>query len=78
MPNIGIVVGEKAVLVIDCGLGPECGQHTLEAVEKVAPGRRLFLTQTHAHPEHVFGAAYTTNKEIEPGSDQLTKSIPAG
>jgi hypothetical protein len=26
VPNIGIIVGKKAALVIDCGLGPECGR----------------------------------------------------
>jgi hypothetical protein len=56
VPNVGIVVGKKAALVIDCGLGPQCGQHVLAAVEKIAPGRQLILTQTHAHPEHAFGA----------------------
>jgi glyoxylase-like metal-dependent hydrolase (beta-lactamase superfamily II) len=56
VPNIGIVVGKKSVLIIDCGLGPQCGQRVLEAAEKVAPGRKFILTQTHAHPEHVFGA----------------------
>ena len=81
VPNIGIVVGEKAVLVIDCGLGPECGQHTLEAVEKVAPGRRIILTQTHAHPEHVFGAvAFQNRAEIflnRQQNDYLVKAGPA-
>jgi hypothetical protein len=80
VPNIGIVAGEKAVLVIDCGLGPECGQHTLEAVEKVAPGRRLILTQTHAHPEHVFGAvAFRNRAEIflnQQQNDYLVKTGP--
>jgi glyoxylase-like metal-dependent hydrolase (beta-lactamase superfamily II) len=62
VPNIGIVVGKKAALIIDCGLGPECGKRVIEAAEKVAPGRELILTQTHAHPEHVFGALPFKNR----------------
>jgi glyoxylase-like metal-dependent hydrolase (beta-lactamase superfamily II) len=62
VPNIGIVVGKKAALVIDCGLGPQCGKQVIEAAEKIAPGRQLILTQTHAHPEHVFGALPFKNR----------------
>src|SRR5580692_1553259 len=62
VPNIGIVVGKKAALVIDCGLGPVCGQAVVQAVERIAPGRRLILTQTHAHPEHAFGAVAFKNR----------------
>jgi glyoxylase-like metal-dependent hydrolase (beta-lactamase superfamily II) len=62
VPNVGIIVGKKTALVIDCGLGPQCGQHVLQAVEKIAPGRQLVLTQTHAHPEHAFGAVAFKNR----------------
>jgi hypothetical protein len=62
VPNIGIVVGKEAALVIDCGLGPGCGQDVIKAAERVAPGRRLILTQTHAHPEHAFGAVAFKNR----------------
>jgi hypothetical protein len=34
-------VGKEAALVIDCGLGPACGQDVAKAAERVAPGRRL-------------------------------------
>ena len=81
VPNIGIVAGKKAVLVIDCGLGPECGRRTLETVGKVAPGRRLILTQTHAHPEHAFGAvAFRNHAEIllnRQQNEYLVKTGPA-
>jgi glyoxylase-like metal-dependent hydrolase (beta-lactamase superfamily II) len=62
VPNIGIVVGKEAALVIDCGLGPGCGEDVVKAAERVAPGRKLILTQTHAHPEHAFGAVAFKNR----------------
>jgi Metallo-beta-lactamase superfamily len=62
VPNIGIVAGKKSALIIDCGLGPQCGERVIEAAEKVAPGRKLILTQTHAHPEHVFGGRPFKNR----------------
>lgn len=56
VPNIGIVVGRDTVLVIDCGIGPASGAAVLECAKRLAPGRRVVLTLTHAHPEHGFGA----------------------
>ncbi len=57
VPNVGIIVGKDAALVIDCGLGPANGERVLELARKIAgPKRRLFLTVTHFHPEHGYGA----------------------
>src|SRR2546421_13083673 len=56
VPNVGIVVGTQAALVIDTGLGPRNGAYVLEQARRLAPERRLYLTITHFHPEHGFGA----------------------
>ena len=57
-PNIGIVVGSKATLVVDTGLGPANGATIARAVARLAPGnRKLYLTTTHFHPEHASGEA---------------------
>ena len=56
VPNIGIVVGERAALVIDTGLGPRNGDRVLAQARKLAGDRPLYLTITHFHPEHGFGA----------------------
>src|SRR5258705_10984405 len=57
-PNIAIVVGSRAVLVVDTGLGPRNGATIARVVSKLAPGnRKLFLTTTHFHPEHAAGEA---------------------
>jgi glyoxylase-like metal-dependent hydrolase (beta-lactamase superfamily II) len=56
-PNIAIVVGARAVLVVDTGLGPRNGATIARVVAKVAPDRKLFLTTTHFHPEHAGGDA---------------------
>ncbi|MFD9380954.1 MBL fold metallo-hydrolase [Streptomyces sp. NPDC059999] len=56
VPNIGIVLGEKAALVIDTGIGPRNGALVLEQARRLAGDRRLYLTLTHFHPEHGFGA----------------------
>jgi len=57
-PNIGIVVGNRATLVVDTGMGPRNGATIARVVAKLAPGnRKLFLTTTHFHPEHAAGEA---------------------
>jgi glyoxylase-like metal-dependent hydrolase (beta-lactamase superfamily II) len=57
-PNIGIVVGTDAVLVVDTGLGPRNGATIARVVRKLTPNtQKLFLTTTHFHPEHAAGAA---------------------
>jgi len=55
-PNIAIVVGSRATLVVDTGLGPKNGATIARVVAKLAPSNtRLFLTTTHFHPEHAAG-----------------------
>src|SRR5262245_31230418 len=56
VPNIGIIGGTDAVLVVDTGMGPANGARVLAAARRIAGGRKLILTLTHFHPEHGFGA----------------------
>jgi glyoxylase-like metal-dependent hydrolase (beta-lactamase superfamily II) len=54
-PNIGIVVGPNATLVVDTGLGPRNGVTIAKVANKLAPNHKLYLTTTHFHPEHAAG-----------------------
>lgn len=56
VPNIGVIGGRDAVLVVETGLGPANAATVLEFATEYARGRRLYLTTTHFHPEHAFGA----------------------
>lgn len=56
VPNVGFIVGNKAVLVVDTGLGPRNGATVLAAAQKLAGTRQLYLVTTHFHPEHDLGA----------------------
>ncbi|HZC13442.1 MAG TPA: MBL fold metallo-hydrolase [Thermoleophilaceae bacterium] len=56
VPNVGIIVGDRAALVVDTGMGPRNGVVVLEAARELAGDRPLFLTLTHFHPEHGYGA----------------------
>ena len=55
-PNIAVVVGSHATLVVDTGLGPKNGATAARVAAKLAPNNaKLFLTTTHFHPEHAAG-----------------------
>src|SRR5580704_4625827 len=55
-PNIAIVVGSRATLVVDTGMGPKNGATAARVAAKLAPNNhKLFLSTTHFHPEHAAG-----------------------
>jgi glyoxylase-like metal-dependent hydrolase (beta-lactamase superfamily II) len=56
VPNVGIVVGSRATLVIDTGLGARNGATVMREVAKVSTNSELYLVTTHVHPEHDLGA----------------------
>jgi glyoxylase-like metal-dependent hydrolase (beta-lactamase superfamily II) len=55
VPNVGIVVGNRATLVIDPGLGRRNGETVLREVAKVSKNAELFIASTHFHAEHTTG-----------------------
>ena len=55
VPNVGIVVGSRATLVIDPGLGRRNGETVLREVAKVSKNTELFIATTHFHAEHTTG-----------------------
>jgi glyoxylase-like metal-dependent hydrolase (beta-lactamase superfamily II) len=56
VPNIGVVVGEDAALVVDTGMGRRNGERLLARVRELTEEKPLLLTLTHFHPEHGWGA----------------------
>ena len=57
VPNVGIVVGSNATLVIDPGLGRRNGETVLKEVAKVSRNATIYIASTHFHPEHTTGYA---------------------
>jgi glyoxylase-like metal-dependent hydrolase (beta-lactamase superfamily II) len=53
--NVGLVVGTKASLVIDSGLGPGDGQLIAGELRKVTDNTSIYVAATHFHPEHILG-----------------------
>jgi glyoxylase-like metal-dependent hydrolase (beta-lactamase superfamily II) len=55
VPNVGIVVGSRATLVIDPGLGRRNGETVLKEVRQIAGNADLYIASTHFHAEHTTG-----------------------
>src|SRR5215510_13020041 len=68
VPNVGIVVGRKAVLVVDTGMGTRNAETVLKEVAKVGAGKPIYIVTTHVHPEHDMGA------HAFPGDSKLIRS----
>src|SRR6202451_3467515 len=83
-PNVAIVIGERATLVVDTGLGPRNGATVARAAAKLSRNQKLYLTTTHFHPEHAAGEAgfppntilirpVVQQKELERGGMQMVE-----
>jgi glyoxylase-like metal-dependent hydrolase (beta-lactamase superfamily II) len=55
VPNVGIVVGSRATLVIDPGMGRRSGEAVLREMSKVSRNSEIYIASTHFHPEHTTG-----------------------
>src|SRR5215469_5684060 len=72
VPNVGYVIGDQAVLVIDTGLGPRNGEAVYEVAQKLAGPKQLYLVTTHVHPEHDLGAqAFPPTTKLIRSTDQV-------
>lgn len=55
VPNVGIIVGSTATLVIDPGLGRRNGEAVVREVAKVSKNEEVYIASTHFHAEHTTG-----------------------
>ena len=54
-PNVLIIVGTRATLVVDSGMGPKSGEVVARRVQSVSTNKTLYLVTSDFRPEHITG-----------------------
>jgi quinoprotein relay system zinc metallohydrolase 2 len=76
--NVGCVLGEEAIAVIDSGGSAIDGRRFREEIRRITDRPVAYVIATHVHPDHLFGhAAFKEDAPVFVGHARLPASLDA-
>ena len=74
--NIGFIVGDSCVAVIDTGGNPEQGMALKRAIQATTDTPICYVINTHVHPDHIYGNIVFKQKGVTfIGHDKLARAM---
>lgn len=76
--NIGFIIGERCVAVIDTGGNPAQGQALKNAIAHTTNKPICYVINTHVHPDHIYGnPAFKADGVKFVGHEKLARAMSA-
>ncbi|MEX2523651.1 MAG: quinoprotein relay system zinc metallohydrolase 2 [Gammaproteobacteria bacterium] len=74
--NIGFIIGDECIAVIDTGGSPAVGARLRQAIHKISDRKICYVINTHIHYDHLLGnAAFSDEDARFVGHENLAPSV---